>query len=165
MMARTVTDDMRDPKTPPSVQIRAEARVPVTDPTLGRSVPAPTGSAAKHRLVTLGDSVTQGFQSGAIYATDLSFPRIIAREMGWADQFRYPRYGGPGGLPINIEYLVRRLEREFGDQINWWETASAAFSLRSTMDEIEDYWERGPGSHSPNVAGIHHNLAVYGWDL
>ena len=163
-MADPVTDDMRDPKTPASVQIRAEARAPITDPTLGRAVPAAAGSA-RHRLVTLGDSVTQGFQSGAIYATDLSFPRIIAREMGWSDQFRYPRYAGPGGLPVNIEYVVRRLESEFGDKINWWEAASAAFSLRSVMDEIEDYWERGPGSQVPKVSGIHHNLAVYGWDL
>lgn len=164
-MAKTVTDEMRDSKTPSSVDIRAEAREPVTDPTLGKAVPAPVGPPAKHRLVSIGDSVTHGFQSGAIYATEISFPRIIAYEMGWLDHFRYPRYGGPGGLPINIEFLIRRLEQNFGDQINWWEAASAAFSLRSHMDEIEDYWERGGGSTLPNVAGIHHNLGVYGWDV
>jgi hypothetical protein len=85
--------------------------------------------------------------------------------MGWPDPFRFPRYGGPGGLPINIEYIVRQLEKSFGDKIDWYETAQAAFSLRSCMDGIEDYWERGPGGQAPTLAGINHNLAIYGWDL
>lgn len=33
------------------------------------------------------------------------------------------------------------------------------------MAELEDFYERGAGSRPPNVAGINHNLAVYGWDL
>ena len=33
------------------------------------------------------------------------------------------------------------------------------------MDQIEDYWERGPGARPPAVGGINHALAVYGWDL
>jgi hypothetical protein len=153
-------------KTPDSVKIRSEARAPQTDPRVG--VPVTGGAPPKsraHRLVTVGDSLTQGFQSGAIYNTEISFPRIIAWEMGWSDQFRYPRYGGPGGLPINIELIVRRLEQQFGDKLDWWELAAAAFSLRSVMDEIEDYWERGPGSKPPTLSGINHNLGIYGWDI
>ncbi|HVR64345.1 MAG TPA: hypothetical protein VMU50_20735 [Polyangia bacterium] len=115
--------------------------------------------------MTLGDSLTHGFQSGAIFNTEISYPRIIAWELGWGDQFRDPRYGGPGGLPINIELLIRRLEQQFGDKVDWWELAHAAFSLRSIMDEIEDYWERGPGAQPPTLAGINHNLGMYGWDL
>ena len=30
------------------------------------------------------------------------------------DRFRFPRYGGPGGLPLNIELLLRTLEERFG---------------------------------------------------
>lgn len=170
-MASSVPDELRDPKTPESVHIRLEAREPVTDSALGVAVPraavprAAAASGAKHRLVVIGDSLSHGFQSGAIYNTELSFPRIIAWEMGWYEQFRYPRYGGPGGLPINIELIVRRLEREFGDRLDWYELAAATFSLRAIMDEIEDYWERGPGATPPRLAGIHHNLGVYGWDV
>ncbi len=65
-MARSVSDDMRDPSTPASVQIESEARTPEVDPTLGVFVPRPAGPPAKHRLVALGDSLTHGFQSGAI---------------------------------------------------------------------------------------------------
>ncbi len=37
---------------------------------------------AKHRLVALGDSLIQGFMSGAVFATDLAYPALVAREMG-----------------------------------------------------------------------------------
>src|SRR5215471_18673609 len=105
---------MRDPATPASVVIKTEARPPETDPRLGVAVSAPTGVPPAHRLVTIGDSLTHGFQSGAIYNTQISYPRTIAWEMGWSEQFRYPRYGGPGGLPINIEFVILRLESQFG---------------------------------------------------
>ena len=48
-------------------------------------------------------------QRGAIYNTDISYPPIIAHELGFSD-FRYPIYRGPGGLPFNIEYVLRDLE-------------------------------------------------------
>ncbi|MBR7678939.1 hypothetical protein KDA82_39565, partial [Streptomyces daliensis] len=51
----------------------------------------------RHRLVTIGDSLTQGFQSGAVFLTDLSYPALIARELGCADTFRCPSYNGRGG--------------------------------------------------------------------
>ena len=162
-MASEVTEQMR--KTPASVKVKTESRPPETDPRLGIPVAPGAAKPGTHRLVTLGDSLTHGFQSGAIYNTEVSYPRIIAWEMGWSESFRYPRYGGPGGLPINIEYLVRRLEGQFGDKLDWWELASAAFSVRSCMDEIEDYWERGAGAQPLKATGINHNLGIYGWDI
>ena len=164
-MARVVTPDMLDPKTPKSVNINAEAPEPSTDPTFGIAVPRAVGGTPQHRLVTIGDSLTHGFQSAAIYNTQISWPRIVAWEMGWDESFRYPRYGGPGGLPINLEYLIRQMERRFGEEISWWEFPVALFDLRELMDRIEDYWERGPGSQAVAYSAILHNLAVYGWDL
>src|SRR5262245_29546172 len=110
----------RDPKTPASVNVRASAREPTTDPIVG--VPLTLTAITpqpKHRLVAIGDSLAQGFQSGAIFRTDLSFPNLIARELGLGDKFRYPRYGGPGGLPLNIEHVVHRLEHKLGNRIAW----------------------------------------------
>ena len=116
--------------------------------------------------MTIGDSLTHGFQSGAIYNTDLSYPAIIARELGWGSQFRYPTYSGFGGLPLNIEWLIRELEHSFGDRIDWWELALALFRTRNFTAEVEDWWERGPGATPPHPDGpILHNLAVWGWDL
>jgi hypothetical protein len=152
---------------PPDVEITDQARTPVEDPTLGIDVAAGLGDAAppKHRLVTIGDSLLHGMQSGAVYQTGLSAPAIVAHELGCLDSFRYPTYGGPGGLPFNIELFLRVLQDQHGDEVDWWEVPSALFTARQWMDGGEDYWERGPGSAVPTTTSIPHNLAMYGWDL
>ncbi|MBA2472586.1 MAG: hypothetical protein H0V41_10240, partial [Pseudonocardiales bacterium] len=78
-----------------------------------------------------------------MYRTDLSYSAIVAYELGWAG-LRFPRYGGPGGLPLNLELLMRELEQRFGAELNWWELPMALFRGRKFMDDVEDYWERGP---------------------
>ena len=84
--------------TPDDVVVRDQPREPTTDPTVGIHPALGFEGAAEppHRLVVIGDSLSHGFQSGAIYNTDISYPAIIAHELGWFDQFRFPRYGGPG---------------------------------------------------------------------
>ncbi len=166
-MPPVVTPDMLDSKTPPDVVIRAEARCPETDPTLGIPVQIQRENTPRHRLVAIGDSLTQGFQSAAIFNTSLSYPALIAQELGWKSQFRFPTYGGPGdGLPLNLEKLVRLLEQRFGDTLDWWEFAPGLLVVRDFLDQVEDYWERGTGNLFPDPNGpINHNLAVYGWDL
>jgi hypothetical protein len=144
----------------------AGPREPCFDPTVGVALPSPTWQGEpRNRLVVIGDSLTHGFQSGAVFNTDLSYGAIIAYELGWLDAFRYPRYPGLGGLPINLELLMRDLESRVGADISLWELPLALFRARQFMDDLEDYWERGPGSVFPTVAAINHALAVYGWDL
>ena len=78
---------------PADVHITPTARAPVTDPALGLDVtlePSNPAPAPTHRLVAIGDSLLQGFQSGAIYHTDLSVPAIIAYELVCPDHFRHP---------------------------------------------------------------------------
>jgi hypothetical protein len=154
--------------TPDEVKARVgkDARIPVFDPTLGLSGPGgPHRGAPPHRLVAIGDSLTHGFQSGAIFNTDISYPAIIARELGWFEEYRFPRYGGSGGLPLNIELLLRDLEQRFGSEVSAWELPLALFRTRRFMDDVEDYWERGPGRTAPVLSAYQHCLAVYGWDL
>jgi hypothetical protein len=155
--------------TPDDVEIHTEPRRPVTDPTLGVDVPARDPRPAEHRLVAIGDSLTHGFMSGAIYRTDLSWPAIVAYEMGLrGDEFRFPTYEwptGPGGLPLDLERLARAFESRFGDRLDWWEVVRAGLWARSYMDGIEDYWERGDGAATPPTGAPFHNMAVYGWDV
>ena len=165
MAPKVIPDEPKGDAPPKEVRIRTKTREPETDPTLGVAVKVVRTGTPRHRLVTIGDSLTHGFQSGAIYNTDLSYPAIIAWELGWYQQFRRPHYEGFGGLPLNIEYLVRNLEGEFGESIDLLEVPLAALRVRHLMDEVEDWWERRVGSEPPNVAEINHNLGVYGWDL
>lgn len=156
-------------ETPSDVPIHTEPRQPVTDPTLGIVVMPPDGSTAKHRLVTIGDSLTHGFMSGAVYRTDLSWPAIVAFELGLqADEFRFPTYEwptGPGGIPLDLERLARAFEGRFGDRLDWYEIVGALRWVRSYMDDVEDYWERGPGAATPPTGDPFDNMAVYGWDV
>lgn len=164
-MVKPVTFDMLDDKTPADVETRAEPKTPETDPTLGISVEIERQGTPRHRLVTIGDSLTQGFQSGAIFNTHLAYPLIIAAELGW-QEFRYPSYEGPGdGLPLNLEWLARQIADQFGSNIDAWEFPTLLGSLQGILDQVEDHWERGEGSRTPNQEQINHNLAVYGWDL
>lgn len=164
-MAKTVISAMLDAKTPPDVVIRAEPRQPESDPTLGIPVQVDRQSTPKHRLVAIGDSLTQGFQSGAIFQTHLSYAAMIAHELGWK-AFRYPIYDSPGdGIPLNLETLARALEMQLGEQLNWWKIPAALLDIRGFLDRSEDYWERGAGSLFSAQGKINHNLAVYGWDL
>ena len=121
VVSDSVPEAMIAPGVPDDVVITLTPREPVSDPTLGIPVQVSAVGQPPHRLVVIGDSLSHGFQSGAIFNTDLSFPAIIAYELGWLDHFRYPRYGGPGGLPLNIEYLLRDLEDRFGAEISRWE--------------------------------------------
>jgi hypothetical protein len=166
-MPKPVTDDMRDPRTPDSVIIRAEARRPQLDPTCGvaRAAAAPAGMP-RNRLVTIGDSLTQGFQSGAILHTEISWPRIVAWEMGWDRRFRYPVYRDPnGGMPLNLEVLVRKLERHFGDTLDWYEAPGVAAEVLGTLASLDAWWNDQWNRSASDTSGIFHNLAVWGWDL
>jgi hypothetical protein len=172
MISKNVTAEMIDPDFPQEVKdvITANPKTPEFDPILGIPVPAKGSHATPpHRLVTVGDSLTQGYQSGAIFNTDLSYPMTIAWEMGWDRQFRRPAsFSAYGGMQSNIEYYLRHLESRFGDRLDWWETAPAVFAVRQLMDENEDYWERGAGNNlynPPTQKEINHNLAIYGWDI
>ncbi|MEU6393637.1 hypothetical protein [Streptomyces sp. NPDC046939] len=139
--------------------------MPVTDPTLGVDVTVARQGKPKHRLVAIGDSLTQGFQSAAIFNTALSYPAIVAYELGCAEQFRYPRYDGFGGLPFNIELFLRELETHYGAAVDLWEAPFALFRALSHMDQVKQYWTQGPGSVVPSTTAVMHNLAVFGWDL
>jgi hypothetical protein len=154
----------------PDVPIHWEPRRPVEDPTLGIAVEVDRSGRPAHRLVTIGDSLTQGFMSAAVFRTDLSWPAVVAYELGLraGEGFRYPVYeppGGPGGLPLDLERFVRGLESRVGDRVDWYEAVRALRFVRSYMDRVEDWWERGPGNDVPQVNAPYHNLGVYGADL
>lgn len=158
--------DLVPPATPDEVKDRLVAgeRVPASDPTLGIPSQIAHKGSPRHRLVVIGDSVSHGFQSGAVFNTDVSWPAVVAYELGWFDHFRYPRYPGVGGLPLNLELLLRDVEERVGPDARPWDPR-VLFRVRGFMDRVEDYWERGAGSSPPTMSSINHCLSVYGWDL
>src|SRR5262245_27708539 len=99
-------------------------------------------------LAAIVDSLTQGFQSGAIHKTEWSFPSIVARALGLEVPlgFRTPRIPGPG-LPLNIEDMLRVVQGELGDDVSTAEWILKFPRLAADyIDEVEDYYERGGGT-------------------
>lgn len=121
---------------------------------------------SKLKLAAIGDSLAQGFQSGAISKTSWSFPAIVASAFALdvPGEFLVPHELGPG-LPLNIEHLLRRLEPRAGSNPSAADLARALLFIPSYLDELEDYYERGLGSRPAKFTGVYHNLAVWGFAL
>ncbi len=106
------------------------------------------------KLVAIGDSLTQGFQSLAINKTAISYPAMIAECLGIpSTDFRVPDFRGKGGLPLNIEWLAGKLEAKFGEDIGLFEWPLATAEILKLMDDVEDYWERGDGAGKQEDVG------------
>lgn len=163
--------DCRADDTPPDVDVQDHRPPNIGDPTLAVPLLEPivglpvVPADPKHKLVTLGDSITHGLISGAVYATHLSWPAMAAAALG-IPQFTYPKYAGPlDGLPLNLEALVRKLQDTFGDDLNLLEKAGLPLQIARLLERNEDFWERGKGSNPPPTGVRYHNLAIYGWDV
>lgn len=118
------------------------------------------------KLFTIGDSISQGFMSGAAARTDLAYSTLIARCMG-IEEYRYPTWGADG-LPINMETVLRRLAEKYGTNINLVEWTFALRTVNDVIDASEDHYERGEGSaDKPYAGGVDsfHNVAFQGCDV
>lgn len=117
------------------------------------------------QLFTIGDSISQGFMSGAAARTDLAYSTLIAQNLGIGN-YHFPKWERDG-LPMNIETIFRRLERKLGSDVSGpFEWARAANILNDYFDEIEDYYERGEGKLQHDYGEKpFHNVAVRGFDL
>jgi hypothetical protein len=123
------------------------------------------------KLFTIGDSLAQGFMSGAAARADLSFSTLIARALGLnpgstkknnIDYF-YPAWQ-KGGLPANLENILRRINSRCGAGISVLELAKALKIINRIIDDSEDYYERGKGredSKYPGLVPFFHNVSVW----
>jgi hypothetical protein len=117
------------------------------------------------KLVTVGDSLTQGFQHLAIRRPEWSYPAMLARALG--AEFRQADFsgGGHGGPLTDLELLFQEISRRAGAKLSWWEWPEAGLTVQTFMDVVEDYWERGAGTRSSRTGPLHHNLAVWGFEV
>jgi hypothetical protein len=117
------------------------------------------------KIFTIGDSISQGFMSGAAARTDLAYSTIIARILG-VNEYHFPTWG-KDGLPLNLEAIFRRLEKRLGSDIKGLlEWPRALNIINHYLDEVEDYYERGEGSIAAFLGNKpFHNVSVRGFDL
>ncbi len=124
------------------------------------------------RLVALGDSMTQGVNSGAVWKTQWSYPALVARALGESVgfgagfDFSVPNYG-MGGLPLNIERMLHDLEFQLGgpglDLIDWVLAAKPA--LEQWLEERDEYYEHGYGARARSYPGPYNLLACFSFTV
>jgi hypothetical protein len=163
------------PGSPVELEIRWETPEPLLAEESDLGIPVERAAAAggalpKHRLVTLGDSLTMGVKSLAIVDTGLSWAAILAHTLGLGENdFTYPRFDGPvdcPGLPLNLEAIVRGIDAAGAGRPFFVRQAREALAVTTAVAHVKSYWEHGPGSILPRAsASYHHNLAIYGWDV
>ena len=120
------------------------------------------------KLFTIGDSVSQGFMSGAAARTDLCYSTLIARSMQLTGtNYVHSPPWRTDGLPLNLEKILRSLAKKFGDDIGGIEWGAAMLYIGYLIDETEDYYERGDGAADRPFgnAKYFHNVAVQGFDV
>lgn len=118
------------------------------------------------KLVAIGDSLTQGFQHGSIRRPMDSYPAMVAGVLG-APAFRQGDFfaNGNGGPVLDIERLCHTLSDHYGSRVPWYRVLGALIRTRSFMGKVEDYWERGQGTKASPTGPLHHNLAVWGFEV
>ena len=116
-------------------------------------------------MVTIGDSLTHGFQSLAISKTDLSWPAQVARALGLSgSEFRFPTYEGYGGLPLDLEWVVRGLQVKC-PELDFEDSPMALIWLLHFAHEVKHWWTSEADKHWHPGPGFNHNLAVYSYDV
>ncbi len=125
------------------------------------------------KLFTLGDSISQGFMSGAAARTDLCFSTLLARAMGLSPgperkqgtNYYYPHWP-KNGLPANLEAVFRALHRDFGAEINGLEWLTVLHAINKVLDDSEDYYEREEGrADNPYPGQVPYFHNVSSWSL
>ena len=122
------------------------------------------------KLFTIGDSVSQGFMSFAAARTDLSYSTLVAQSLGDVLGKSYKVADWPlGGHPANLERIFRRLNKFYGADIAGpFEWGAALYNIASMLDDVEDYYERGPGDElepGPSDNEYYHNVSVRGFNV
>lgn len=120
---------------------------------------------AKHKLVVIGDSLSQGFNNGGIYRTDINFPSFIHECFDPVPDFEQPNFTAQAGIPLNLEILVRGLSEEFGDDIDWKEFLPATGHMIKTLKRIKKYWEGGLKDLSVERDVPYHNQSIWGFNI
>lgn len=145
---------------------QADLGIPRGPSTDGHDIPA-SAAECSHRIVAIGDSVTQGFQSMAINRTDVSWPKVLADSMGF--DLSTPKFRGPGlapGLPINLESVAHGIERAIRERPLSFDEPRAVATTVQMLETVRAYWEEGEGAADPEPqSGYFENLAIWGWDV
>ena len=118
------------------------------------------------KLFVIGDSISQGFRSGATAFSENAFSTYLADALDLrSDQFQYLKWPETK-LKLDLEGFFRRCQKKYGNSVNAVEWIQIFFDAAGFRQETKDYYERGKGSlhqKAPNFSKLFtDNCAVEG---
>lgn len=119
------------------------------------------------KLFTIGDSVSQGFMSGAAANTDLCYSTILAQVLG-VTEYKCIQFRDNLKFKYDIELILRTLEEAYGSNIRGLEWFGVLQKINKVFDKSEAYFERGKGMIGKSMDlpyDSFHNVAVEGMDV
>ncbi|MCH6258759.1 hypothetical protein MLD52_19530 [Puniceicoccaceae bacterium K14] len=121
------------------------------------------------KIFTIGDSISQGFMSGAAANTEFCYSTLISDAIKQKN-YRYNKWDQRYKTKVDLERILRTLEKRYGSNIRGLEWVGVAPTINSVLDQAEDYFERGDGRLGEPVLSPHtnegfHNVAVEGMDV
>lgn len=119
------------------------------------------------KLFIIGDSISQGFMSGAAARPELSYGKVLSDIMGMED-YSYLTWDDDKKLKVDCEQIFRKLEKYYGMDINVFELPFVLQTINEILDKSEAYYERGAGAIDKKVRtekSWFHNVAVEGMDV
>lgn len=102
------------------------------------------GKRYKHKLITIGDSLTQGFQNSAIHRTDINYPSFLMEALQPKGRFCQPTFYEQGGIPLNLETLLCGIEEFKKGEVDWNGSIEVANHIYSTLRRIKKFWDGNP---------------------
>jgi hypothetical protein len=120
---------------------------------------------SKIRLAVIGDSLSQGFMSGAIYRTDLSYPVLLSWCLGFEKEFSYPQFNEEYGLPLNLELLLHKLTDQFGGKIDLREMMPLVKETLGFVQGVEKFWDNEGRRLASFQTLPYNNQASWGFKL
>ncbi len=121
--------------------------------------PSPASTGDDRRLLA------HGFQSGAVFNTDISSPAIIAYELGWPDIPRTPATAAPVVCRSTSSCCCASSRGGSGPGSTGGRCRWRSFRAAAVDGRDRGLLGAGSGGEGPRARAIKHNLAVYGWDL
>lgn len=119
------------------------------------------------KLFTIGDSISQGFMSGGAAKPQFCYNTLIADVLD-DKNYNYLQWEPEYHLKVDLELILRTLEKRFGSNIRFLEWVQALRCINEILDTAEDYFERGEGKLGKPIDGVgdyFHSVAVEGMDV
>jgi len=119
------------------------------------------------KLLTIGDSISQGFISGAAADPSIAYSTLISNAINNVN-YNSVRWPTEYKLKYDLEAILREIERSHFKNIPIIKIIPILRSIDKILNKSEEYFEIGSGKVGNPIPGAptyYHNLSIEGMDI